>query len=37
MDKVTKDLLDFTVEYLDAAEDEVIEKFEDTPNIEEAM
>ena len=38
MDKVTpKDLCDFTVEYLDAAEEEVIERFEDTPNIEEAM
>jgi hypothetical protein len=37
MDKDTKDLMDFTVEYLDVAEDEVIERFEDTLNIEEAM
>ena len=37
MDKVTKDLMDFTVEYLDDAEEEVIERFEGTPNIEEAM
>jgi len=37
MDKVTKDLMDFTVEYLDTAEEEVNERFEDTPNIEEAM
>ena len=37
MHKVTKDLMDFTVDYLDFAEEEVIERFEDTPNIEEAM
>ena len=37
MNKVTKDLMDFTVEYLAAAEEEVNERFEDTPNIEETM
>ena len=36
-DKKITELMDFTVEYLDAAEKEVIERFEDTPNIEEAM
>ena len=37
MDKVTRDLMDFTVDYLDLTEEKVIERFEDIPNIEEAM